>query len=204
MAKITTLQTARTGVITGLLALMIGCGTSHTQVIGKNVDPDVTNLEDVKTYAWISDIEKIPDARMFRTLNGTYIYNNQSARKKIKDAVEYELNARGYKMPPNTTNEAGMIVSFYVLEQADTLRTTNGYVNIFGDAVITEDDVEREPVEPGTLIVNLIDSKTNKMVWQGFASGILKPEDLNDQLKIRQAVSSIFSRFNYDAKDSNS
>jgi hypothetical protein len=203
MVKITTLQTVKTGVIAGLLALMAGCGTSNQSMIGQNVTPGITNLEDVKTYAWISDIDEIPDVRMFRTLNGTFYFNNESARKKIKDAVEYELNARGYKMP-NASGEPGMLVSFYVSEQGGTLRKTNGYVNIRGEVVIPSENVEEVAIEPGTLIVNVIDNKTKKMVWQGFASGIIKPEELNDRLKIRQAVSSIFSKFDYDAKDSNS
>lgn len=181
------------------LFLVISCGSANTTSIGKNIDPEVTNLSNVKTYNWTTDIDKIPDQRVFVSETGVYFYNNSSARKRIKDAIEYELNSRGYKMD-SSAEKPGMLVSFFVLERADTLRKTSGYINIYGQPVITEKDVEMVPVEPGTLIINIVDTDVNKMVWQGFASGILKPGDINNELKIRQAVSSIFSRFNYDAK----
>jgi hypothetical protein len=185
-------------VVLGLLVFTASCGSSHTQVIGKNVDPDVTNLKNAKTFGWTSNIDKIPDARMFVSPTGVYVFNNESTRKKIKDAIEYELDARGYKMQTSGA-EPGMIVSFFILERADTLRSTGGYVTVQGEAVIPAENVEHVPVEPGTLIININDGKTGKMVWQGFASGIMKPDDINDGQKIRQAVSSIFSRFNFNA-----
>ncbi len=173
------------------------CGPSEIQTIGKNVDPDVTKLEEVKTFSWTTNIDKIPNEKVFLTADGLYVYNNESTRKKIKDAIKYELQARGYKM--RKVNDAGMLVSFLVLEQADSLRTTQGYVMLDGEPVISEEDVSWTPVEPGTLIISLVDKKSEKMVWQGFASGIIKPADINDEAKIRQAVSSIFSKFRYDA-----
>ncbi|GAA0524888.1 DUF4136 domain-containing protein [Chitinophaga japonensis] len=188
-----------TGLVLGMFIAAIGCGPSSTRAIGENVDPDVTKLEDAKTYGWITDIDNIPDARAFISPTGIYVFNNESARERIKDAIAYELSARGYEKQEATGGEPGIEVSFLVLEQADTLRRTGDYVTVQGDAVIPEDNVEQVPVMPGTLIINLTDGKTDKMVWQGFASGIIKPEDVNDKSKIRQAVSSIFSQFNPDA-----
>lgn len=183
-----------------LLAVAVSCGPTNTQTIGKNVDPDVTKLNNVETYAWIGDADKIPESQVFVSPTGVFVFNNESDRKTIKDAIEYELGARGYEQ--NSTGLAGMLVSFYVTERADTLRSTNGYVSIYGEPVITEDDVEMTPVQPGTLIINIVENESNEMVWQGFASGILKPEYVNDENKIKEAVSSIFERFAYDAKDS--
>ncbi|OQP55795.1 DUF4136 domain-containing protein [Niastella populi] len=191
MKKITTLC------VIGL-SFFVSCGPSNTREIGKNIDADVTNLADVKTYGWITDVDKIPEARVFVSPTGVYVYNNESARKRIKDAIEYELNTRGYKM--KSVGDPGMTVSFFITEQADTLRRTSGYVTIGGEAVVSNDDVEWVPVQPGTLIINLNDNKTQKMVWQGFASGIIAQENINNEQKIREAVSSIFDQFNYEAK----
>lgn len=193
MKKIMTLA-----VVFGSLLFIAACGPSHTQVIGKNVDPDVTNLENVKTYGWSTSIDKIPDEKMFVSPTGVYVFNNESARKRIKDAIEYELNARGYKMQASDATP-GMWISYFILEQADSLRRTGGYVMVQGEPVIPSDNVDYVAVEPGTLIININDSKSEKMVWQGFASGILKPEDVNNEIKIREAVSSIFNKFNFKA-----
>lgn len=177
-----------------LMGIAAGCGTANTETIGKNVDPDA-NLSNVTTYAWISDIDKIPESRVFVSPTGVYVFNNESARNKIKDAINYELDARGYD---KNDSDAGMLVSFYVLEQSDSLRTTNGYVEVGGERVLTEDNVSYTPVDAGTLIINIINNKSDKLVWQGFASGILHEEDLNNQSKIREAVHSIFSEFEYN------
>ncbi|OQP53509.1 DUF4136 domain-containing protein [Niastella populi] len=193
MTKITTVSA-----VLGLILFIVSCGPSTTQTIGKNVDPDAVNLRDARTYGWISSIDNIPETHIFISPTGVYAFNNESARKRIKDAIEYELKARGYKMY-DSGNEPDMEVSFFISEQAGTLRKTGSYVMVQGEPVIPSDNVEEVAVEPGTLIVNIIDGKTDKMVWQGFASGILKPEDVNDELKINQAVSSVFNRFNFKA-----
>jgi hypothetical protein len=60
--------------------------------------------------------------------------------------------------------------------------------------------VERTKIDAGTLIVNIIDAKSGVVAWQGFASGILKPEMLSDETQVRHAVASIFSKFDFKAK----
>lgn len=68
----------------------------------------------------------------------------------IKDAIQYEVDSRGYKKVDG--NNADMQVSFLVLEQPGRLRTTNGYVNLLsGEKVRTEDNVSYTGVKPGTL-----------------------------------------------------
>lgn len=184
-------------ILPAILSMMLfaSCSSSNTtQEIGKNVDPDA-HLASAKSYTWTSNIDQIPNDQVFISPTGVLVFNNESARKMIKDAIQYELDARGYNMKDST---ADMLISFYILERADSLRTTNGFVEVMGDKVLTEENVSWTPVEPGTLIINIVDKDSLKMVWQGFASGILKPEDLNDQSKVRQAVSSIFSKFNHN------
>lgn len=181
----------------GLIIFMVmqSCSASKkTTVVGKNaaLNADFTNL---KTYSWTTDIDKIPNEQIFIGPGGVYVFNNESGRKMIKDAIKYQLDARGYKM--STTNP-DMLISFSVLEQGGRLRTTNGYVTLTGgEKVRTEDNISYKDVKPGTLIVNITNMKTGKMIWQGFASGILQADQMQDQAKVRQAVSSIFEEFNH-------
>jgi hypothetical protein len=79
------------------------------------------------------------------------------------------------------------------------LRTTNGYVTVAsGEKVRTEDNVTYTDVKPGTLIINFVNAKTGKLIWQGFASGILQPDQVNDETKVREAVSTVFNQFKYN------
>jgi hypothetical protein len=182
--------------MTGLVIFMVmqSCTASKkTTVAGKNADitADFSNL---KTYSWTTDIDNIPNDQIFIGPNGVYVFNNESGRKMIKDAIKYQLDARGYKM---NSNNPDMLISFSVLEREGSLRTTNGYVTVGGEKVRTKDNVTYTDVKPGTLIVNITNVKTGKMIWQGFASGILQADQMRDQAKVRQAVSSVFKQFNH-------
>lgn len=174
---------------------MYSCRTAKTSVAGENKDLSA-NFKDIKTYSWTADIDNIPKDKVFIGPNGVLVFNNLSGRKMIKDAVQYELDAKGYKM---VTSNPDMLVSFQVLEQPASLRTTEGYVTVFsGEKVRTDNNISYTDVKPGTLIVNLIDADKNKQIWQGFASGIMSADAIKDQSKVRSAVSTVFSQFNYN------
>jgi len=180
------------------MVLLQGCAASKkAPVVGKNADLS-ENFKSIKTYSWTTDIDNIPSDQIFIGPNNVYIFNNESGRKRIKDAMQYELNARGYTM--NRTNP-DMLVSFFVTEKPGRLRTTNGYVTLSsGEKVRTVDNVSFTDVKAGTLIINFIDEKTNTQIWQGFASGILQADQMNNETKVREAVSSVFSQFKYNNK----
>ncbi len=175
--------------------ILQACSSSNNMpVMGENKDLGA-NFKDIKTYAWTSDIDNIPTDKVLVGPNGVFIFNNESGRKIIKDAVQYELDAKGYQMASSSPD---MLISFFVLEQPGSLRTTEGYVTLSsGEQVRTEDNVSYTDVQSGTLIVNMINADNNKQIWQGFVSGIMKADDMRDQSKVRNAVSSVFGQFNY-------
>ena len=171
------------------------CSSSKMPIVGKNKSLNA-DFESIKTYAWTSDIDKIPTDIVFIGLNGVYIFNNKSGRKMIKDAIQYELSAKGYKMVETNPD---MLLSFKVLEQPASLRTTNGYATLWtGEKIRTADNVSYTDVKPGTLIIDIVKADQNKQIWQGFVSGILRPDMMNDQSHIRNAVSMVFKQFIYN------
>lgn len=181
------------------MVLMTACYFSKAQV---NVGADKSfsaNISDYKTFAWTSDIDKIPSDKIFIGPNGVLVFNNESVRERIKNAIRYELESRGYQMG---SDNADMLVTFMILEQPGELRTYNGYEMLdYGlDSTRTPENVETVDVAAGTLIINLIDNKSDKVAWQGYASGILKPEMVNDDSQVKEAVHSIFQQFDFKAK----
>jgi hypothetical protein len=68
------------------------------------------------------------------------------------------------------------------------------------DSVRTPQNTETVDIDAGTLIINLLDAKSGVVAWQGYASGILKPDMINDNTKVREAVASIFQKFDFTAK----
>ncbi len=167
------------------------------QKVGTDKDLNAS-IKDYKMYAWSKNIDQIPKDKIFVGPNGVLVFNNVSTRSKIKDAIQYELDARGYKL-----NEASpdFIVTYQVTEQPADITTYNGYVTINGglDKVRTPDNVQKTHLKAGTVLIDFVDAKTSKQVWQGYASGILKPDMINDQSKVRAAVASIFLKYKYKA-----
>ena len=47
----------------------------------------------------------------------------------------------------------------------------------------------------GTLLVTLIDVKTNRAVWNGYASGVTVPEGPMGEVVLRRSVRSILDRY---------
>ena len=158
-----------------------------------------TSLNDYSTYAWSKDIDQIPSDQIYVSPSGVYVFNNESVRSKIKDAIEYELSAKGYK---KEATDPDLLVLFTVTERPGQLTTYNGYQKVYGglDSVRTPQNVQSTQIDAGTLIINILDAKSGAVAWQGYASGILKPDMINDESKIREAVAKIFSRFDFRAK----
>lgn len=95
------------------LMMLSSCARKATPTVGKNADLSA-DFKNIKSYSWSKDIDNIPNDKVFIGPNGVLVFNNESGRKMIKDAVQYELDSRGYKM---NGNDADMWVSFSVLEQ---------------------------------------------------------------------------------------
>lgn len=157
------------------------------------------SLNNYNTFGWFTDISQIPEGAVFVGPNGVYIFNTESTRSKIKDAIRFELNAKGYK---ETENKPGILVDFEITEQAGTLLTFNGYTRIDNgsDSIRTPQNKETVKIKPGTLLINLLDAKSGKVAWQGYASGILNPDMINNNVKVSEAVSGIFKEFKFHAK----
>src|SRR5690606_20743835 len=61
-----------------------------------------------------------------------------------------------------------------------------------------EDD-EYDPVKidlkEGTILIQLIDTRKNNTVWQGYASGVFGNQYFNNEKYIKRAVRSIFEQY---------
>lgn len=152
-----------------------------------------------KTFAWSSDIDQIPGSAIFLAPNGVYVFNNESTRERIKKAIKFELNAKGFK---ETESNPDMIIVFRVSEQPGTLHTFNGYEKYDEGLDSTREPKNKETVKikAGTLLINIVDAKSSMVAWQGYASGILSPDMINNNVKISEAVSDIFKKFKLHAK----
>jgi hypothetical protein len=179
-----------------LATVMMLAGVAVNAQVGVDKELHVP-IRDYKTYAWTSDINMIPSDAIFIGPNNVLIYNNPSTRSKIKQAIQYELSAKGYTMAA----KPDFLVSFMVLEQPTDLYTYDGYKMLYNglDSTRTRDNLERTHVDAGTLMIKMIDVKSGRQVWQGYNSGALNADMLNSDAKVRGAVERIFNQFKYRA-----
>jgi hypothetical protein len=162
-------------------------------VIREDAGVDLSNYD---TYAWVANVENIPSGYALFKPNGTLIFNNTSSRKMIKDAVEFQIKARGFA--ENAMNPE-MLVNFIVLEEDTELRTyvmnnTQYYLG-FGPR---SEAIKMVPVKAGTVLINFLDARTGNQLWQGFASGALNSEDVKTMSGVETKVGAVFENFDFN------
>lgn len=133
-----------------------------------------------------------------------YSYNviipstNTAVNEAIKSSLSEELQSRGYRQ-----NDArpDLLVTYRVLEREARMK---GYVNDVptmvtgGREVRTPADTTTHVLMPGTLIISLIDTKTSEVIWDGFASGLVRNNAfITEESKIKEAVHLIMEEFKY-------
>lgn len=170
------------------------CAPSGMKVVTQ--EKESAEVSDYHTYNWVFDEATIPDEKMIVASDGILVYNNMSDRKKVKDAIELQMKANGFE---KDILNPEMLVDFSILEKDTELRkyVLNNGQDYLGFGPRSE-TTQMVPVEEGTVIINFLDAETGLQVWQGFASGTLEKEDMNNLSTIKNKVGAIFEDFNFD------
>ena len=159
-----------------LIMIMAGC-------TGIRVSTDFDSKADFskyKTFNFSKEIDKV-------TLNDLN-------RRRLKDAISKELEAKGYQI--STTPD--LLVNAFVKGKNRYSATANTYYNGgmyyrgFGSSS-TYVDVNKS-IE-GTLFVDLIAVREKEMVWEGVAEGLVNPRTETRENKINSVVEKIFRHF---------
>jgi hypothetical protein len=171
--------------------LMVGCApTAHVE---KAEDADFSRY---RSYAWLAKDENGNE----RTLSLT--------EQKIRTAVDQELAKAGWKQ---TKKDPDVILNYDVLVERGIQETsspvysrpytrlvwnpyTRRYATIYYPSQFMGYDHEARPVREGTVTVTMIDSKTDRAVWQGWTTGIINGRNLSSK-EIQNSVKSIFRKF---------
>jgi hypothetical protein len=125
---------------------------------------------------------------------------DEAANSVIMDAISNELEGRGYQ---EDETSGDMIVAYQVLDKTAKL---HGYNNddpttlSSGEQVRTQEDQTVFTLEPGTLLITLIDGKTSQVVWDGFSKDLVSNDAfVTDEVKLKEAVHDVFQQFKYSA-----
>jgi uncharacterized protein DUF4136 len=153
-----------------------GCSSSAMQV---NTDFDRTaNFSALKTYSW---------------REGTPIPNPLMS-ERVVSAVDAQLAAKGLQ---KVDSAGDMTVTYHAAtDQSMEMQTfsTGGYYGCWGGCMGTTSTTVNK-VTTGTLIVDLVDTKSNKMLWRGTGSDTVTGDPQDTERKINEVVKRMFGNF---------
>ncbi len=179
-----------------VLALVVGgmvlnsCGTSA------HIEKDETaNLKNYKTYSWM-DKENKEKVR------------NEIAAQNLKSIVNDELQKNGFrevKNNPDLLLSYDLLVEKSVKEQNDPVYSrpysrvyynpyTRRYGSIYYPSQFLGYDSYSTPVKEGTVSISMVDTKTDKTVWQGWTTNELNSNQFSSK-EVQKNVRSIFKKF---------
>ena len=161
-------------VLMGMMLLF--AGKSSAQQVKTDYDRNA-NFGQYKTYCWERIKTKDP-------LTGD----------RIKSAVNSALAAKGFMEVPS-----GADLSLVAVETTKNQQTLDTFYNNFGggwrwggmgDATTTT-----ETYKVGTLVVDLFDTNTKKLVWRGSASDTLSNKSEKNIDNLDKGVEKMFKKF---------
>ena len=171
-----------------LLALT-GCMTTREA----RVDSDYSyrgNFRHYRTYDFVSGTGLTADSSRLG--------------QSLREAIQQRFLAQGYR---KASKRPDMLVNFRVYEgdmnfhgfqQEDLSQWIKRNIEE-NDETPKEDRQGYQPVRlllaEGTLLVTLIDMKTNRAVWNGYASGVTVPEGPMGEIVLKRSVRSILDRY---------
>jgi hypothetical protein len=151
-----------------------------------------SDLSRLKSYSWASQVSNPLDV-------GNYFLNDIVLKADIKDAIGEELDERGYSLDDTRSD---MMINVRVFDEPVTLNSYESYgAAYWGDVEFhaPADSLDTE-LQAGTLIISIVDKSAGKIVWEGFASGLIENNRfIKDEGKVREVVKLIFEQYNYRA-----
>lgn len=161
-----------------------GCGTS-SQVF---TDYDKTaHITEYSTFGWSTPLSI--EAR------NNPLYYNELNDKRIKNAIAVQLESHNYKYAEDPDLE----IHYHIIIEDKTVMRTDPYGYYYGPYWMRS-EVSVYEYHEGTLIIDLMDAKTDNLIWRGWMTNFLKdrdPEKMEES--INQAVRMIFEKYPYRA-----
>ena len=166
-------------------AAALALGACATMTVSSHVAP-ATNLREFATYEWgPADALPVGDARLDKD---PYFHDYVQGAVEKQLAATRLAHATPMRPPDVLIHYHASITTRIDVNRADRER---GYCDGDDCARVVE-------YEAGTLVIDLVDARTNRVVWRGWAQdsvdGVLDDADRLRQ-KIDAAVRRIFERF---------
>ena len=176
------------------IIFLAGCaGNAHIEK-----DPSA-NLGNYKTFSWIEDGKN--DAK-------TRSHKNDLVEANIRNAVNQELQKNGFS---ETKKNPDLLLTYDVLVERSTKESNNPvytnpysrviynpytrrYATIYYPSRFAGYERDERTIKEGTVTISMIDTRTDKTVWQGWTTDEVNSRNLTTK-EIQNSVKSIFKKF---------
>jgi hypothetical protein len=179
--------------LVAFVVLLASCGT--TAHIEKD---DNTDFSRYRSFAWVDKDGEGKDENR----------NNDLTEQRIKEAVNRELEKSGWK---EAKNRPDVLLSYDVLVERGVKESNNPvysrpfsrliynpytrrYSTLYYPSQFMGYERDQRAVREGTVTISMIDSKTDKTVWQGWTTDEVNSRNLTNK-EIQNSVKSIFRKF---------
>jgi len=160
--------------IVGAVAVVMTAAVVYAQKVSVDSDP-AAPFATYKTYAWVQ---------------GTPAPNPLN-EDRLHAAVDARLSGRGLAM--NTTAQDVFVTTHVTTKERQELMVSGfGYGPWWGGGYGT---ATVDTYVEGTLVVDLYDAKTKKMVWRGVATATASDKPTKNAKKINKALDKMFEKF---------
>jgi hypothetical protein len=179
-----------------IAAAVLALSACSTLKSNSDFDPSVS-FDQYKTYAWV---EKKSDEVGYQ-LDGLM-------DQRVRAAIEDQLTLKG--LAKTDKQSADLLVNYITKVDKkiniDTFNSHFGYNPYYGPRWGWGGSMQTETIvreyEVGTLMVDLVDHKTNKLVWRGTVADTVREQNTPAQRiqKINKAIAAVM--MNYPPKPS--
>lgn len=150
-----------------------------------------------------SDYDKKVDFRAFKTYSLSQSIQdlrlNSDDKEIMKNAITNQMNTRGYQITNSISPDLWVDVFIKYDRSGGTTETNDIYgIRIYPYGVdFSTSYIDYHSFASGTLIIDIIDSKKNLLVWQGRITKDIKlnQTDIAKEELIKNAVKKIFEAF---------
>jgi hypothetical protein len=175
----------RLGRRVGLLLLALGLGCATYQV---NVDYDQKkDFSGYRTFTWFP---------LRRPPTGDYRIDDPLLEQRIREAVERELAARGFRQVEDVTPDFFVAYHLSIEQKLDVYTVNRGYYGAYG-YYMGWPETEVRQYDEGTLVIDVADARDKEVVWRGLAVGRVRQQATPEQRTqaVNDAVAAILAKF---------
>lgn len=119
------------------------------------------------------------------------------AQRTVDEAITRELEAKGYAL--GTPPDLWVVTHGSVREETEVTPDNFGYGAWYGwrgwGGGYGSSNVNLNTIPIGSLMIDLVDAETDRLVWRGIAQGTIKKNAVKSQRQLHKKVARLFDKY---------